>query len=124
MPEGAPRFEGEAQLPGRISRVVGIANGPVALQLKLAGVPVEEAADSQEAEAILDGLLEGKAQIVVVQEDLCKGFSAWFEERLARHHSLPLVVNCPLFDKEESEVDDYLAAVLKPAIGYEIRLDS
>ncbi len=124
MRRGSPGFEEEAGLSGRMSRVVGIANGPVALQLKLAGVAVEEAADPQEAEAILDGLLEGKAQIVVLQEDLGKGFSAWFEDRLARHHSLPLVVNCPLFDKEESEVDDYLAAVLKPAIGYEIRLDS
>jgi len=32
-------------------------------------------------------------------------------------------VSCPAFDSEESRVDSYLAEVLRPAVGYEIRLE-
>jgi len=103
--------------------VVGIANGHVALQLRLAGVPVEEASDPSEAESILSELLETRTHMVIVQENLGDGFSSAFKERLARHRSRPLVVPCPTFDAEELDVDDYLAAMLRPAIGYEIRLD-
>ena len=96
--------------------VVGIANGHVALELELTGILVEHVADAAEAEEALAALLESDTRIVVVQENLEKVFSEGFVDRLARHRGNPLVVYCPLFDEEDAEVDEYVAALLKPAV--------
>ncbi|MFA6240682.1 MAG: V-type ATP synthase subunit F [Candidatus Hydrogenedentales bacterium] len=103
--------------------VAALANGALALKLTLAGLPVQAVADAQAAEATLDELLESDVSVVVVQEDLRSGFSEWFIERMKRRKGGPLVVYCPGFEEEESDVDAYLNAVLRPAIGYEIRLE-
>jgi hypothetical protein len=103
--------------------VVGIAKEHVAIMLSMTGMLVEEVANAGEAEEALDGYLESDAHFVVVQEEFRDGFSQWFQERLLAHRGLPLVVFCPAFDKEDSEVDEYLASVIRPAVGYEIRLE-
>ncbi len=112
------------------SSVVAIARGHIALQLALTGVHIEEVVDARDAEEVLDRYLESGArdreqevQVLVVQEDLRDQFSSLMRDRLAAHRRLPLIVYCPEFDKEDSEVDAYLAAVLRPAVGYEIRLE-
>jgi hypothetical protein len=89
----------------------------------LAGVMVIEADTSEEAEAAVSEHLDGGCRLLIVQDDLRRGFSETFQERLLRHRGEPLVVYCPLFDEDVSGVDAYVSAVLKPAIGYEIRLD-
>ena len=106
-----------------MSSVVAIAQDHVALQLSLAGVTVREPADADEAEEILGSLLASDTDVVILQETLREGFSERFDNALAKHKGQPLIVNCPLFEEEESNVDAYLSAVLKPAIGYEIRLE-
>ena len=104
--------------------VVAIARGNTALQLALTGVHVENVATVDEAQEILDQTLNGgDAKVLVLQEDLREEFSEWYREVLSRHKGMPLVVNCPAFDDDESDADAYISAVLKPAIGYEIRLD-
>lgn len=103
--------------------IVGIAEGHVALQLALTGIYVEEVAGAREAEDALADYLEQDIEIIVLQEELIEGFSLAMKERLARHHGPPLVAECPSFDVADSEVDAYLSAVLKPAIGYEMRLE-
>jgi vacuolar-type H+-ATPase subunit F/Vma7 len=103
--------------------VVAIAKDQVALQLALTGVYVEEVKDAREAEQLLERHLDDGARVVIVQDDFRQGFSDYFQARLARHRGLPLVVYCPSFTEGESNVDAYISSVLKPAIGYEIRLD-
>lgn len=103
--------------------VVAIAKGHVALQLALTGVYVVEVKDGREAEGVLGQYLNDGASVLIVQEDFRKEFSEYFATQLAHHRGLPLVVYCPSFDSEDSNVDAYITSVLKPAIGYEIRLD-
>ncbi|MBX7256280.1 MAG: hypothetical protein K1Y02_07945 [Candidatus Hydrogenedentes bacterium] len=103
--------------------VAALANGALALKLTLAGLPVQTVQDVQDVEETLGGLLESDVSVVVVQEDFRNQFSEWFIERMKRRKGGPLVVYCPGFEEEESDVDAYLNAVLKPAIGYEIRLE-
>lgn len=104
--------------------VIALTRGQTSLQLSLAGVHVEETTNVQDAEKRLGELLESReARVVIVQEEYRMLFGDWFTERLRRHKGLPLIVYCPAFDEEDSNVDAYLTAVLKPAIGYEIRLE-
>jgi len=104
--------------------VIALTYGQTSLQLSLAGVYVEETTKVEDAEKRLGQLLETReARVVIVQEEFRAQFSEWFSERLRRHKGLPLIVYCPAFDQEDSNVDAYLTAVLKPAIGYEIRLE-
>ncbi|MBN2309805.1 MAG: hypothetical protein JXR94_12585 [Candidatus Hydrogenedentes bacterium] len=103
--------------------LIAIAEGHLAIQFELAGIAVDEAADAQEAEETLARHLESEAGVVIVQETFAEGFSEAMRDRLARRRDLPLVVYCPLFDKEDSAVDAYVAEVVRPAVGYEIRLE-
>ncbi|MFO7973779.1 MAG: V-type ATP synthase subunit F [Candidatus Hydrogenedentota bacterium] len=106
-----------------MAEVVGIAEEHLAIMLTLTGMRVEEVRDVAEAEEALESYLESDVELVVVQEKFRPMFSAWFQERLMAHCGLPLVVLCPDFEKDDSEVDEYLASVIRPAVGYEIRLE-
>ncbi|HOD49033.1 MAG TPA: hypothetical protein PLM14_07815 [Candidatus Hydrogenedentes bacterium] len=103
--------------------VVGIAGGHVAIMLALTGMHVEEVHTADEAEEALESCLQSGPQFVIVQEKFRHLFSLRFQERLMAHRGRPLVVYCPAFDQEDSEVDEYLASVIRPAVGYEIRLE-
>lgn len=93
------------------------------MQLALTGIRVEDAWTPDEAEDAVERYLDSDTRILIVEENLLHEFSDALNERLERHVDLPLVVYCPEFEQEDSDVDAYLTAVLKPAIGYEIRLD-
>jgi len=103
--------------------VVAIAQDHVALNLALTGVRVQRPAGAEEAEEMLRDLLRSDIEVVILQEDLRDGFSERFTNVLSKHKGSPMIVNCPLFEEEDANVDAYLSAVLKPAIGYEIRLE-
>jgi vacuolar-type H+-ATPase subunit F/Vma7 len=104
-------------------KVVAIASDHMAVNLALTGMHVDEVKDSKEAEKLLGGYLDSDTSVVILQETLRGAFSERFNNRLSRHRGTPLLVNCPVFEQEDSDVDAYLSAVLKPAIGYEIRLE-
>jgi vacuolar-type H+-ATPase subunit F/Vma7 len=106
-----------------LPKVVAVARSRIALALGLAGIRVREPADTTEAEEAIVSLLDSDAELLIVQEDLRAHFSDELVLALSRHRGRPLVVYCPSFEQEESEVDAYLASVLKPAVGYEIRLE-
>jgi vacuolar-type H+-ATPase subunit F/Vma7 len=103
--------------------VVAIADGHLALQFALAGVAVDEVSGIHEAEDALEKCLASDARLAIVQASFRDGFSPGFRDRLALHRGLPLVVYCPSFDTDDADVDSYLADVLRPAVGYEIRLE-
>ncbi len=106
-----------------MSNLIGVAGDAAALQLRLAGVEVVDAVTPAEAERHLSMLLDTETRVIVVEKRLTQGFSTGMKERLAGHKGLPLVVFCPAFEGDEAETDAYIASVLKPAIGYEIRLE-
>lgn len=103
--------------------VVGVAQDHVALSLSLAGIRVREPDSVEAAEEIVRNLLESDTSVVIVQERFREQFSERFMNLLSKHKGSPLVVYCPGFEEEDADVDAYLSAVLKPAIGYEIRLE-
>jgi hypothetical protein len=106
-----------------VANVIGIAEDHVALNLALTGVNVRQPANAEGAEELLRELLDSDNDVVIVQESYRDGFSERFTNTLAKHKGSPLIVYCPMFEEEDADVDAYLSAVLKPAIGYEIRLE-
>ena len=106
-----------------MSKIVALASDAVALNLSLTGVLVEEFSSTTEAEKRCEKLLEGNLDVLILEESLRGDFSERMKDRLKKHMGAPLVVNCPAFDEEDSDVDAYLSSVIKPAIGFEIRLD-
>jgi vacuolar-type H+-ATPase subunit F/Vma7 len=105
-----------------MSKIAAVASGTAAMNLALTGMHVHEVADSKEAEGVLDGLMQDKLDVVIIEEKLRHGFSERAQDKLKRHKGAPLLVNCPSFDDEETDVDAYLSSVIKPAVGFEIRL--
>lgn len=105
------------------SKVVALANGQAALQLGLTGVPVEEMSSVDRVENRLAELMDTDAELVIVNELFRDQFSEWFQMRLANHTSLPLIIFCPSFEEEDAGTLEYINAIVKPAVGFEIRLD-
>jgi vacuolar-type H+-ATPase subunit F/Vma7 len=106
-----------------MSRILAIAKDATALKLTLAGLVVEETEDVKVVEKRFETALKDNLQLLILDERYREEFSERMVERLKRHTGEPLVVFCPYFDKEDSEVDAYLSSVLRPAIGFEIRLE-
>ncbi len=105
-----------------MSKVSAIAQGAMALNLALTGIRVETVSDTKDAEARCEELLESDLDVLIIEERLRDGFTDRMKDRLKRHSGEPLIVFCPAFDEEDSNVDAYLSAVIKPAVGFEIRL--
>ena len=105
-----------------MSKICAVASGSTAMNLALTGIRVQEVADAKDAENVLDTLIQDKLDVVIIEEKLRDGFSERAQDRLKRHKGAPLLVNCPSFDEEETDVDAYLSSVIKPAVGFEIRL--
>lgn len=108
-----------------MSNVSAIAQGALAIQFGLAGLRVEQPASGEGAEVLLEALLTnpGSCTLVVVQENYRRAFSEWFLERLKRHKGRPLVVFCPDYSDNTIDPNTYVTAILKPALGFELRLE-
>ncbi|MCP4639812.1 MAG: hypothetical protein GY851_05240 [bacterium] len=103
--------------------VVGIANGHLAVQFNLAGIAVSEASTPDETREAINAALSSAARVVMVQEDLDAALPELFRAALRQRQALPLVVVCPAFETEASGVLDYVSRVVRPAVGYEIRVE-
>lgn len=105
------------------SKVVALANGQAALQVGLTGVSVEEVFSADTAENRLAELMSSETEVVIVNEEFRDQFSEWFQMRLAKHSGLPLIIFCPSFENEDAGTLEYINSIVKPAVGFEIRLD-
>lgn len=105
-----------------MSKICALASDTAALNLALTGIQVQEVTSAKDAEALLDGLLNDGLDILIIDERLSNAFSDRVQDNLKKHEGAPLIVYCPAFDEEESDVDAYLSSVIKPAVGFEIRL--
>lgn len=106
-----------------MAKIVALARGNTALSLGLTGVPIEELRTQTGVEDRLSDLLDSDADVVIVAEEWRNGFSEWMQNRLAKHGRRPLVIYCPSFDEDDPGTDAYINAIVKPAVGFEIRLD-
>lgn len=102
--------------------IVALASGATALNLALTGITVEEISDTKDAETRCDELMQNGPSVLIIEEGLRDTFSERMRERMARHKGDPLIVYCPAFEEEDADVDSYLSSVIKPAVGFEIRL--
>ena len=105
-----------------MSKVIALATDSTALNLMLTGVSVEEISENKEVESRIEVLLQGDLDVLVIEEKLREDFSHRMQSRLKEHSGAPLIVYCPAFDEEDSDVDAYLSSIIKPAVGFEIRL--
>lgn len=105
-----------------MSKIAALAMDSTALNLALTGVKVEELSDVHAVEERLEKLLQEELDVLIVDERYREDFSARTNDRIANHKEAPLLVFCPPFDDETSDVDAYLSSVIKPAVGFEIRL--
>ncbi|HNR30557.1 MAG TPA: V-type ATP synthase subunit F [Candidatus Hydrogenedentes bacterium] len=105
------------------TNIVAIGQPTMSLGLGLTGVRVHETRDVKEADALIEELLAGDTEVLIIDESLRDKLSEWRRNRLARHKGRPLVIYCPAFEEEEAGTDAYINAILKPAVGFEIRLD-
>ena len=105
-----------------MSKVIALATDSTALNLLLTGVTVEEISESKEVESRIDQLLQSKLDVLIIEEKLRENFSNRMQSRLKDHSGAPLIVYCPAFDEEDTDVDAYLSSIIKPAVGFEIRL--
>jgi vacuolar-type H+-ATPase subunit F/Vma7 len=103
-------------------RIVAVAKSATALNLALTGIPVEEISDAHDAEKRLEQLMQDGLDVLILDERYRDDFSNRMNDRLAKHKGEPLLVFCPPFDEEDSDVDAYLSSIIKPAVGFEIRL--
>lgn len=105
-----------------MANVVALASDATALNLELAGIRVEDVTDLREAEKRCGEILDERPDILILEERFRTQFSDRMQDRLARHKGAPLIVFCPAFDEADTDVDAYLSAIIKPAVGFEIRL--
>ena len=105
-----------------MSDVTAVARGATALNLALTGITVEEVSSASDAESRVDALLQNGSDVLIIEEGLRDAFSDRMRDRLQKHSGQPLLVYCPGFEEEDTDVDAYLSAVIKPAVGFEIRL--
>ena len=105
-----------------MSKIRALATDAMALNLALTGIKVEEVSDAKEAELRCGALLEDNLDVLIIEQRLRDAFSERMQDRLQRHKGEPLIVYCPPFDEADSNVDAYLSSVIKPAVGFEIRL--
>lgn len=102
--------------------ITAVAGGTSAMNLALTGINVREVSDPKDAEKLVDELLQDKLDVLIIEERIRDMLSERAQERLTRHTGSPLLVYCPSFEEEETDVDAYLSSVIKPAVGFEIRL--
>ena len=105
------------------SKMIAVAHGNTALSLALTGITVEELHDVKDAEKRLVELLDSQHEVVIADERYRDELSEWFQLRMQRHSGLPILIFCPTFDEEDAGTDAYINAIVKPAVGFEIRLD-
>ena len=105
-----------------MSSIAALAKDSTAMNLALTGIRVEEIPDAKDAEKRLEELLQDGLDVLILDERYRDEFSARTMQRLSGNQDASLVVFCPPFDEEDSDVDAYLSAVIKPAVGFEIRL--
>jgi len=102
--------------------IAAIAKDSTALNLALTGIRVEEVSSASDVESHFEALIAEDLDVLILDERYREEFSPRMNDRLASHKGAPLIVFCPAFDEEDTDVDTYLSSIIKPAVGFEIRI--
>jgi vacuolar-type H+-ATPase subunit F/Vma7 len=109
-----------------LSKVLALLGQDLGTGFALAGVEVGIAADSAAARGALDAAIASRAYgIIIVQEELLQGMSE--ETRKAYAEStVPLIIDVPgemvWRMVEEAPPDDYVAQLIRRAVGYQLNI--
>ncbi len=107
------------------NKVLVVTSPELAVGFRLAGVEVSEASSPQEAESQVEKIILGSdIGVVAVNEDFHRHFSSHLA-RLIRDSEVPLVIPFPGKDANVWKVEDrldYVASLIRSAIGYHIKL--
>src|SRR5512138_2231417 len=107
------------------SKLMVVTDPGLAAGFRLAGVEVAEASSPREAEELVEKIVLGsEVGLVAVSEDLHRGFGEHLR-RLLRDSELPLVIPFPGKEANTWQVEDrldYVASLIRSAIGYHIKL--
>ena len=107
-------------------KVLAIAGDDLAGGLALAGIDVQKVPDASAARDALVGAMEsGDYGIVIVEERLASQFDAK-TETMIDECNVPLIVSAPAEmkwrDVEQAPQDDYVASLIRRAVGYQLNI--
>lgn len=104
-------------------RLVVVSSRGLSAGFALAGVPVFEAIDGEDATRRLDSLTEAEnVGVVLIDEPLYRDIPEDVRRDLERG-SLPVVIPVPGPDwAKETTAHEYIVEILRRAIGYRVRL--
>lgn len=104
-------------------RLVVIASPGLSAGFALAGIPVFQAVDGDDAaRQIQRAVDEAKAGVVIIDEPLYRELSEDLR-RILERSTLPLVIPVPGPDwTAKSSAHEYIVEILRRAIGYRVRL--
>ena len=109
-----------------MSRVIAVVRPDLGSGFALAGVEVAAAADPAAARSALEGVMAGGAYaMVIVEEELLRGMDE-AERRALEASTLPLIIEVPgamaWREREEAPSDDYIARLIRRAVGYQLNI--
>ncbi len=109
-----------------MSRVLALLHRDLGAGFALAGVEVAVAADPAAARAALDAAMSsGSYGIVIVEQELLRGVDN-AARRAYEASTVPLVIEVPgemaWREEEEAPTDDYIARLIRRAVGYQLNI--
>jgi len=109
-----------------LSKVLALLSRDLGAGFALAGAEVSLAADSTAARTALDAAVASRAYgIIIVQEDLLQGMGEQERKELAES-TVPLIIEVPgemvWHVGAEAPPDDYVAQLIRRAVGYQLNI--
>jgi vacuolar-type H+-ATPase subunit F/Vma7 len=109
-----------------LSRILAVVREDLAAGFALAGVEVAPAADGQAARAALSAALSGgQYGVVIVEQELLSAMDEGTRAEAAAS-VVPLVIAVPgemrWREAEEAPADDYVARLVRRAVGYQLNI--
>jgi vacuolar-type H+-ATPase subunit F/Vma7 len=109
-----------------LSKVLALLHRDLGAGFALAGVEIAVAADPVSARVTLDAAMaSGAYGMVIVEEELLRGLDETARRALDAS-TVPLVIEVPgamaWREEEEAPSDDYVARLIRRAVGYQLNI--
>ena len=109
-----------------MSKVLALLRRDLGAGFALAGVEIATAADPTAARATLDAAMgSGTYGIVIVEQELLRGIDET-ARRTYEASTVPLVIEVPgemaWRAEQEAPTDDYIAQLIRRAVGYQLNI--
>jgi vacuolar-type H+-ATPase subunit F/Vma7 len=109
-----------------LSKVLALVGEDLGAGFALSGVEILRTADPAAARSALEAAFaSGAYGIIIIEEELVKGFSEETRKSL-RERTIPLVITVPgemkWRETEGAPADDYVARLIRRAVGYQLNI--